>query len=61
MDAANVRVHFDDARCAGNPAARSAPEGAWKRLEASFAPPGADGRWVTIMTSSGLDFLDACV
>lgn len=45
VDAAGVRVHFDDARCAGNSAARSAPEGAWKRLEASFAPPGADGGW----------------
>lgn len=44
MDVTNVQVHFDDARCAGNAAARSQPETAWKKLEAAFAPPGADGR-----------------
>lgn len=44
VDVTNVRVHHDDARCAGNVAARAMPEIAWKRLEASFAPPGADGR-----------------
>jgi hypothetical protein len=43
VDVTNVRVHFDDARCAGNADARTQPESAWKQLEAAFAPPGVDG------------------
>lgn len=42
VDTSSVRVHFDDAKCAGNAAARSAPDAVWKKLEAGFAPPGSD-------------------
>ena len=44
VDVTSVRVHFDDARCAGNADARSQPDAVWKKLEAASAPPGVDGR-----------------
>jgi hypothetical protein len=54
VDAANLRLQYDDARCCGTPAAESVPEEDWRRLESCFVPGSESNAssWLNV-TSAG--------